>query len=87
MRAPSCVLIRHGFERTGTRVWAPGESVEREVGVYAASSPVALSANGSQLLLADYGEPGVESLLRPTRGGPETRLGEGHALGLSDDGR
>jgi hypothetical protein len=82
------VLIHHGFERVGTRgARAPGETTEHEVGAYAASRPVSLSANGEQLLLVDYGEPGVVSLLRPTRGGPEVRLAAGEARGLSDDGR
>lgn len=39
------------------------------------------------MLLADTGEPRVVSLLRPTRTGPEVRLGVGVARGLSDDGR
>jgi hypothetical protein len=81
------VLIHHGFEREGTRARAPGEADEREMGVSQASIPVALSADGSQVLLNDAGGPAMVSLLRPTRGGPEVRLGEGQPVGLSDDGR
>jgi predicted Ser/Thr protein kinase len=82
------VLIHHGLEHWGVRARAPGEAAEHDASVYADAGVVGLSGDGSQILLWDGSEalPG-SALLRPTRGGQALRLGDGHAHGLSEDGR
>jgi hypothetical protein len=82
------ILLHHGFERIGARSRAPGEADEREMSVFASSLPVGLSADGGRLLLTDGGGAAEGSLfLRPTRGGPAVKLGDGRAGALSPDGR
>lgn len=82
------VLFHHGSERMGARARAPGESEEREVGVFAWSEVGDLVVDGGQVLLTDHGRDVRGSVfLRPTKGGPPVRLAEGWGLGLSEDGR
>jgi hypothetical protein len=67
---------------------APGEADEHDVGVYDVNYDIALTADGSRLLLYSATEPNVGwAFLRPTRGGPAIRLAEGRTLGLSPDGK
>ena len=81
------LLVHHGFERVGLRAKAPGESAERELGVYAASRARGLSADGSQLLLQENSATAPMTFLRPTRGGFPVRLGDWGAQGISLDGQ
>jgi hypothetical protein len=80
------MLAHQGFERVGVRASAPGEASERDLGVFAGSLPIALSGEGSQVLLMDFTLSG-RSFLRPTRGGPAVLLGKGRPLALSADGK
>ncbi len=82
------VLIHHGIEHWGVRARAPDEANEHDASVYANAGVAGLSSDGSAILLWDgsQGPPG-SALLRPTKGGLALRLGDGHAHGLSDDGR
>jgi hypothetical protein len=84
------LLVHHGFERLGVKAKAPGEKGERELGVFMFSYAVDLSADGSQALILEGNAPGTPAALtyiRPTRGGPPVRLGEGTPLALSPAGR
>jgi hypothetical protein len=83
------LLVHHGFERAGLKAKAPGETGERELGVFMYSWAVDLSADGSQALILEGnapGTPGAVTYIRPTRGGPPVRLGEGTPLALSPAG-
>jgi len=83
------LLVHHGFERLGMKAKAPGEEGERELGVFMFSYAVDLSADGSQALILEGNAPGTPAALtyiRPTRGGPPVRLGEGTPLALSPGG-
>ncbi len=82
------VLLHHGLEHWGVRARAPGEVEEHDASVFANAGVSGLSADGRLILLWDgsQGPPG-SALLRPTLGGEAVRLGDGHAHGLSDDGK
>jgi hypothetical protein len=83
------LLVHHGFERLGVKAKAPGEKGERELGVFMFSWVVDLSADGSQVLILEGNAPGTpaaQTYIRPTRGGPPVRLGEGTPLALSPAG-
>jgi len=81
------LLLHHGFERLGLRASAPGESAERELGVYGSSRTRGLSANGSQLLLVEDSSTVPMTFLRPTRGGHPVRLDDWSSQGISMDGQ
>jgi hypothetical protein len=83
------VLLRHGLMRLGVRAKPPGESTERELGVFDWSVVVDLTPDGTQLLLSEQFSTSTAGavFLRSTRGGPPVRLGEGFPLALSPDGR
>jgi eukaryotic-like serine/threonine-protein kinase len=78
------VLAHQGFERVGVRATAPGAKGERDLGVFAGSLPMSLSADGTQLLLMDFSMSG-RAFLRPTLGGPPLMLGRGRPLALAPD--
>jgi hypothetical protein len=85
------LLLHHGFERMGVRAKPPGEEGERELGVFSWSWVADLAADGAQLLAHEGNGPGraagAAAYVRPTRGGPAVRLGEGSPLALSPDGK
>ena len=85
------LLLHHGFERMGVRAKPPGEDSERELGVFSWSWVADLTADGAQLLAVEGNGPGraagAAMYVRPTRGGPAVRLGEGSPLALSPDGK
>ena len=69
---------------------APGESQPRDLSWLDYSELSQISRDGTQVLFTESGDGGGRNgivYLRPTRGGPPLRLGEGTALCLSDDGR
>jgi hypothetical protein len=72
----------------GVKAKRPGETHERDLGVFSLSGVAAMSEDGSQLLLWDnsWGDVGT-SFLRSARGSPPVRLGEGVPLALSPDGK
>jgi serine/threonine protein kinase len=83
------LLVHHGTELTVTRVKAPGDKNERELGVFSYSFLSDLSADGLQVLLAEFLPAGITrhlAYIRPTRGGPPVRLCEGEPLALSPRG-
>jgi serine/threonine protein kinase/Tol biopolymer transport system component len=69
---------------------APGETLERDLSWLDSSVPADISADGKTVLFTEAGVGGGESrsvFLRGTDGVPAIRLGEGHALALSPDGK
>ena len=81
------LLLHHGFERLGLRARAPGDSAERELGVYGSSRARGLSSDGSQLLLVEDSANVPMTFVRSTRGGHPVRLGDWSAQGISMDGQ
>ena len=68
----------------------PGADRERDLSWHDWSRPVDLTADGTALLFDETGEGGGSGYavyLRPTDGSPAVRLGDGHALALSPDGK
>ena len=55
-------LVHTGFERTGIRARARGQSAERDLGVYAASFVGGLSGDGGQLVIWENTHPGPSGL-------------------------
>jgi hypothetical protein len=68
------VLARLGMIGNGVRVKTPGEVSERELQVSGEASVVEMSADGTQVLTAELLPRSVEAWLRPTAGGPGTRV-------------
>ena len=82
------LLIHHGFTYVGARAKAPGEAGEHDVAVHDDNNDIALTADGSRLLLYDGSESNLGwAFLRPTRGGAAIRVAAGWPLGLSPDGK
>lgn len=82
------VLFHNGVELVGARARAPGDTVERDVPVFNWTGRIHITDDGEQLLLHDQSDPPAGwSLLRPTRGGPPVRLGEGVPIAVSRDGK
>jgi eukaryotic-like serine/threonine-protein kinase len=82
------MLVHHGYERQTARAKPPGESQEREIAISGVGRPIDLSADGTQVLTQE-GTRSFSGYLRPTKGGPGTRLVTDFARlhGLSPDGR
>jgi hypothetical protein len=83
------VLLWQENARRGIAGRAPGESVDRDLSWLDWSQPMALSEDGTSLLITEQGDGGGSdygAYLRPTDGGPAVRLGTGQALDLSADG-
>jgi eukaryotic-like serine/threonine-protein kinase len=85
------VLLSHWHSRGVLMALTPGETRERDLSWLDNSTPVGLSDDGTTLLFTELGE-GSGSLTysvweRPTDGSAAIRLGEGHACGLSPDGK
>jgi hypothetical protein len=81
------LLIHLGSEDVTLRVKAPAEMAERDLTVLGASGPVAISADGSQLLLENFSETASGGFLRHMRGGGAVYLGESLPVALSPDAK
>jgi hypothetical protein len=84
------VLLAYEHAREGIAGVSPGDKTERDLSWHDWSRPVDLTADGTQVLFDETGEGGGASYaiyLRPTDESPAVRLGDGHALALSPDGR
>ncbi len=84
------VLIARASLRIGLRCLPPGETKERDLYWHDATGPVALSPDGKVLLFVEGGESireDFETYLRKTDGSPAVRLGTGHGIALSPDGK
>jgi len=83
-------LISEAFDHLMLRGKVSGAADERDLSVFDAGVPAALSLDGKMLLMTEVGEAGGQGYsvyLRPTDGSPATRLGEGLACDLSGDGK
>jgi hypothetical protein len=84
------VLVDHASVRGSAVALLPGESKERDLSWLDSSAAIALSPDGSQVLLQEAGEGGGANssvFLRRTDGSAAIRLGEGAPSALSPDGR
>ena len=84
------VLLAQEHAREGIAGVSPGDKTERDLSWHDWSRPVDLTADGTTVLFDETGEGGGASYavyLRATDESPAVRLGEGHALALSPDGR
>ena len=83
-------LLAHEHSREGIVGLAPGDGKERDLSWHDWSRPVDLTADGTLLLFDETGEGGGSSYavyVRKTDDSPAVRLGDGHALALSPDGK
>ncbi len=84
------VLVETFSSQLGILGIAPGETRERDLSWFDASSPVSLSDDGRTLLINESGDAagkGGAYYLRQTDGSPAVKLGDGTALDLSADGK
>ncbi len=84
------VLLAREGAREGILGLPPGAERERDLSWHDWSRPVDLTADGTQMLFDETGEGGGSAYavyLRGTDGSEAVRLGDGHALALSPDGR
>ncbi len=84
------VLLAREGAREGIVGLPPGAERERDLSWHDWSRPVDLTADGTQMLFDETGEGGGSSYavyLRGTDGSEAVRLGDGHALALSPDGK
>ena len=84
------VLLAEEHSRQGIVGLSPGETQERDLSWHDWSRPVDLTPDGTKLLFDETGEGGGASYavyVRKTDDSPAVRLGEGHALALSPDGK
>jgi hypothetical protein len=81
------MLVHHGYERQTARAKPPGDSQEHDIAISGVGRPIDLSADGTQVLTQE-GTRSLSGYLRPTKGGPGTRLVTDFARlhGLSPDG-
>ena len=80
-------LVHVGSESIPIRARAPAEAAERDLTVFDASTPVAISTDGSQLLLRCFSDLGGGAFLRSMRGGAAVKLAENWPVALSPDSR
>jgi DNA-binding winged helix-turn-helix (wHTH) protein/Tol biopolymer transport system component len=83
-------LVSREDPRLGLIAQPPGAQAERELSWLDGSFMRGISADGRMLLFDEETSGGglnAEVYIRPTDGGPAVRLGDGHALSLSPDGR
>jgi dipeptidyl aminopeptidase/acylaminoacyl peptidase len=84
------VLVARESSREGIVGRPPGAEAERDLSWHDWSRPVDLSADGTFMLFDETGEGGGSTYavyLRTTDGAAAVRLGDGHALALSPDGK
>ncbi len=84
------VLLAEEHSRQGIVGRSPGEAEERDLSWHDWSRPVDLTPDGTTLLFDETGEGGGAAYavyVRKTDDAPAVRLGEGHALALSPDGK
>lgn len=84
------VLAAREDGRIGMVAQPPGSNTEREMSWLDGSFLRAISPDGSALLFDEENSGGganAEVYIRKTDGSPAVRLGDGHALALSPDGR
>jgi eukaryotic-like serine/threonine-protein kinase len=84
------VLLARESSREGIVGRPPGVAEERDLSWHDWSRPVDMSADGTAVLFDETGEGGGSAYavyLRTTDGAPAVRLGDGHALALSPDGK
>ncbi len=84
------VLLAEEHSRQGIVGLSPGESQERDLSWHDWSRPVDLTPDGTTLLFDETGEgggAGYAVYVRKTDDAPAVRLGDGHALALSPDGK
>jgi hypothetical protein len=77
-------------DRTMMAVHLPGDDADRDLSWLDGSYPMDLSADGTQILFAEFGQgsgPEGAGYLRGTDGSAAIRLGAGTALALSPDAR
>jgi dipeptidyl aminopeptidase/acylaminoacyl peptidase len=83
-------LVSREDPRIGLIAQPPGANAERDLSWLDGSFMRGISADGRTLLFDEETSGGglnAEVYIRPTDGGPAVRLGDGHALALSPDGR
>ncbi len=82
------ILAERVLGQVKMMVQVPGETHERNLSLLTNSDPADISPDGKTVLFTDSSGDGAEKIyLRRTDGSPAIRLGEGHALALSPDGR
>ncbi len=84
------VLLARESSREGIVGRPPGSDRERDLSWHDWSRPVDLTADGTAVLFDETGEGGGSGYavyLRTTDGSAAVRLGDGHALALSPDGK
>ncbi len=86
------VLLSSGPLRFISKCLPPGDTQERDVSWFEATSVHGLSPDGRTVLLTEVGVasgpgPEVSTYLRKTDGSPPVRLGDGSGVALSPDGR
>ena len=88
--ADGTVLLSHDIGRRGVSALPRGETRERDLSWLDWTQPVALSEDGTTLLMTEEGEgggPGYGVYMRKLDGSPAVRLGMGAAQALSADGK
>ncbi len=89
IRKDGSVLLSHDTGRRGIIGLAPGATKERDFSWLDWSQPLALSDDGTTLLISEQGDgggTGYSVYLRKLDGTPAVRLGSGDAEALSPDG-
>ena len=84
------VLLARESSREGIVGRPPATSQERDLSWHDWSRPVDMTPDGTAVLFDETGEGGGSGYavyLRTTDGSPAVRLGDGHALALSPDGK
>jgi len=90
IRKDGSVLLSHDTGRRGIIGRAPGATEDRDLSWLDWSQPLALSDDGTTLLISEQGDgggTGYSVYLRKTDGSPAVRLGKGDAEALSPDGK
>ena len=88
--ADGTVLLAHDSGRRGVVAMARGETRERDISWLDWTQPIALSEDGTTLLITEEGEgggAGYAVYLRKLDGSPAVRLGSGEAMSISADGK
>jgi hypothetical protein len=84
------VLLTTASAQAGVLGVSPGETNERDLSCLDASTLAGISDDGSMIvanIIGSSGGPKGSIYLRKTDGSPPVRLGDGHALAMSPDGK